>query len=202
MPMAWQSYLERAQGGSIDIVGPYFQPAQQVYEEPVVFVDRGAAYRKGREGFSVGDGDSAAETLDHRIPGDKNISDLAFVLGCLPDRFHQVRLLGFLGGRRDHELFNFGEAHHFLKGRPYPQRVLIDDKAVGHAAGSWQLELSGVFSLAVLETALVTLHGNVRYSLPQPTEIKPLSSLGLSNVASGSVGIHSNQPFFVFSEQP
>lgn len=200
--MGWQGFLERAHGQRIDLVGPFFDPRRQVFEDPVVFVDRGANFRRGHEGFSVGDGDSASARLDLKLSGDKNLSDLAYVLEHLPERFSEVRLFGFLGGRRDHEVFNLGEVHHFLKRRPFPHRVLFDDKIVAHSAGSWQLELRGVFSLAVVEPAQVAIHGDVRYSLPEPQRIAPLSSLCLSNVASGTVGIHANQPFFLFTEQP
>ena len=196
--MSLRGYLDRFPGRrSVRLTGPFCRPGGAL-PEPVVFVDRGTACRRGGEGFSVGDGDSHDGPLDQRLDPDKDYSDLAYVLEALPDRFETVLLLGFLGGRRDHELFNLGEAHRFLAARRRPGRVLFDDEIAGFSAGEWAFEQHGLFSLAAVEPVRVGLGGACRYRLEPPRTIPPLSSLGLSNRGRGRIVLRCEGPVFLF----
>ena len=201
-----KNYLQRfADRRRVTVVGPMlgvpFNPTAA--EEPVIWVDGGVNHRPqdaGQDcvGFSVGDGDSAAEKLDQELDTDKDYSDLAFVLGCLRARFSSVVLLGFLGGRRDHELFNLGEVHHFLAAAKTPTRVRFDDSLEVYSAGEWGFEIHGVFSLMVFEPTTVKLAGACKFPLTTPTKIAPLRSLGLSNHGFGAITLTTRGPAFIF----
>lgn len=184
----------------ITLVGPFCENTQAI-TEPVIFVDSGARLRKSGEGISVGDGDSFIGTMDVRLNPDKDFSDLAFVLQNIPQAFRTVKLLGFLGGRRDHELFNIGEAHHFLRSRKYPTSIKFDNDIVGYSSGQWCLERIGGFSVSVVEETRVGIIGDCRYPCPQTTRFMPLSSLGLSNVGSGTLCIKCAGPVFILFEE-
>ena len=168
--------------------------------EPVIFVDGGAQSRLGREGIAVGDGDSAECDMDIMLNPDKDFSDLAFTLTQIPVQYATLHLVGFLGGRRDHELFNLGEVYRFLKARPGIGQATFDKNISGYAAGQWEIERQGGFSLAVLEDTNLTLTGNVRYSCSQPTRFGALDSLGLSNIGSGTIYVDCDAPVYVLLE--
>src|SRR3982750_1407403 len=114
----WKNFIgELGSQSQISVVGPMlnrvFTPSA-----PTIFVDGGTQFRPVGEKnnpirISVGDGDSGGINLDVLLPKEKDYSDLAFVLSNLPPTVRHVELIGFLGGRRDHELFNFGEVHKF-----------------------------------------------------------------------------------------
>ena len=167
--------------------------------EPVMFVDGGSRLRKSGQGIALGDGDSFAGTLDVLLQPDKCFSDLAFALAHIPHTFCEVKLLGFLGGRRDHELFNIGEAHHFLRTRKLPTIIQFEHEIMGYSCGQWQFERVGGFSVAVVEEAQVSIAGDCRYTC-QASRFTPLSSLGLSNVGSGTIQLHCDGPAFVLFE--
>ena len=194
-------YLRRhAANSRITLVGP-FARHEVAPPEPVVFVDRGALYRRGGDGISIGDGDSYDGDLDVLLNPDKDYSDLAYVLTRIPESFEEFHLLGFLGGRRDHELFNLGEVHRILNDRDAPGTARFDQALVGYSPGSWQFTHHGGFSVGVIEQALVTLRGDCRYRCERPTRFSPLSSLGLSNEAYGTILIETDGCVFVFLRQ-
>jgi len=186
-----------ADARAITLVGPLYQ-GESNFDTPVIFVDGGTAFRHQKTGLSVGDGDSYDGELDERLSPDKDYSDLAYVLSSLPAHFHKVELLGFLGGRRDHELANLGEIHHFLKHRHSPTRVLLEQAVTGFNAGDWQLEIHEIFSLMCIESTKLTLEGECEYPLNTLTQIDPLSSHGLSNMGRGRITLKTEQPVFVF----
>ena len=169
-------------------------------EEPVIFVDGGSNRREHGTGLAVGDGDSSSGTMDILLEADKDFSDLAFALSLIPDHFTELVIYGFLGGRRDHELINFGEVLSFLKRRQMPTKAVFDDAAVALGSGSWRLRIDGIFSLVSVETTLVRLVGDCRYEIEPAGNVPPLSSLGLSNVGSGSVSIDNAGPILIVSE--
>jgi thiamine pyrophosphokinase len=184
----------------ITLVGPFFDNSHDI-EDPVIFVDSGSQFRKSDEGISVGDGDSIDTPLEIRLNPDKDFSDLAFALQNIPDHFREIDLAGFLGGRRDHELFNIGETHHFLSTRKSPTKVRFDRKVTGFSAGQWQFQRFGSFSVLTVAEALVRITGDCSYTCPESTSFPPLSSLGLSNIGSGTIDIGSNGPVFVLFEE-
>ena len=150
-------------------------------------------------GFAVGDGDSSRSELHQYLPVDKDYSDLSYVLGRLPDHFTEVILLGFLGARRDHELFNLGEVHHFLCAAKTPTQVRFERSITAYSTGEWAFEAHSIFSLAVLEPTTVTLAGACKFRLTAPTKIAPLTSLGLSNHGFGVITLVTLGPAFIFT---
>ena len=186
----------------ITLVGPTLAEPPPPLEQPVIWVDGGAHHRppvaaRDGLGFSVGDGDSFRGKLDQYLDTNKDYSDLAYVLGCLRSRFAEVVLLGFLGQRRDHELFNLGEVHHFLASVNTPTQVRFDDSVIAYSAGQWAFDVDGVFSLAVLESATVQLVGACEFPIPAPTQIAPLKSFGLSNRGFGTVTLTTGGPVLI-----
>ncbi len=184
---------------NISIVGP-FHPDPFIADEPVIFVDRGTCARRNNEGLSVGDGDSFPGKLDIALNPDKDFSDLAFVLDAIPRQYSMVTLIGFLGGRRDHEYFNLGAAQRFLINRDGPARICFEDAIFGYSSGRWEFRRMGCFSIAAVEPVLLTLAGDCRYPLPDKTRFSALSSLGLSNHGSGTIYMHNDGPVFVIFE--
>ncbi len=204
--MSLDDYLHRFNKQlRVTVVGPTLNvplcPTE--IEQPIIWVDGGAHHRppiaaKKRIGFSVGDGDSFDGELDQYLDTDKDYSDLAFVLSRLPEHFSEVVLLGFLGARQDHELFNLGEVHHFLTTAKSPTRVNFESKLTAYSAAEWTFNAHGVFSLAVFAPATVQLVGACKYPITAPTRIAPLRSLGLSNQGFGEITLTTDSPAFVF----
>lgn len=195
----WQNFLKRLAGhNEVTVVGPLAQKREQ-WPDPTIFVDGGSRHQSNNQTqFSVGDGDSSFHQVDHLLPSEKDFSDLAYVFKFLPDNLKRVAMVGFLGGRRDHEMINLGETHHFLKSRPQPTEVDIDWTICAFSAGLWHLQFTGLFSLIAFEEALVRLTGSCRYKLEKPTLLPTVSSLGLSNESNGLVEIETNRPVFIF----
>ena len=45
---SWRAFLAGLSGPELCIVGPFFDPARQFFSEPVIFVDAGTKFRKGK----------------------------------------------------------------------------------------------------------------------------------------------------------
>jgi thiamine pyrophosphokinase len=211
---AWAEFLTAiASEDEVTLVGPLYHQ-RHIPLMPTVYVDGGSRFRAEDGGWaaeepshalfptvSVGDGDSSPGTLDELQPSVKDYSDLAFVLRSLPASVCELTLLGFLGGRRDHELANFGEINDFLKSRTRPTRVDVvgnsGDLVIAFAHGSFNLEIIGKFSVFVFEPASVEIAGHCRYPLGPEVTLSPLSSHGLSNEGFGRVDFASAAPCFV-----
>lgn len=190
-------YLDRYQKSHrITLVGPLIAGSSRA-DEPIIFVDGGANVRKDKEGVVIGDGDSFDGKLDVVLNPEKDFSDLAFALENIPERFSDIVLQGFLGGRRDHELFNIGEAYHFLKSRSEPANLNFDDVIIGYSAGKWEFKRNGVFSVAVVEETQLSIIGDCKYQLSDKSTVSPLSSLGLSNEGYGTIYIEGDGPVFI-----
>jgi thiamine pyrophosphokinase len=184
---------------TVTLVGPLAlsNVGEGALKEPVLFIDGGARLRQGTEGLSVGDGDSASCILDVMLDPVKDISDLGYALDCIPLNYNKLNLSGFLGGRRDHELINFGEIQGFLRHRSGKGKVQFDEEVLGFAAGKWEFERNGNFSIVVLQDTSIRITGDCQYPCIEPTKFTTLSSLGLSNVGSGTISIQCNNPVFV-----
>ena len=187
----------------IAIVGPFFRRKYLVKCPLYVLVDKGADFHKEikdleRESifFKLGDGDSYEGMLDIRLSRNKDFSDLKFALDILPSSVKTLHLLGFVGGRLDHQLFCLGEVHHFLVSKKNT-RVLFDDHLFAFSSGRVEQEVFGSFSLAVFSPTKISLNGKCRFSLEKST-VAPLSSLCLGNWGDGLIVIESNGPFFLF----
>lgn len=182
----------------VTLVGPLYRSGPLT--EPILFIDGGVAHRVNCEGLSAGDGDSSSTPLDIALAVDKDCSDLAYALDAIPERFTQVRLFGFLGGRRDHEYFNLGAAHHFLERRSQPSAIQFDDRIIGYTSGTWSFRREGLFSIATLNDTWLTLRGACRYPCVNRTRFRVLDSLGLSNQGNGEIHLHNEGPVFVLFE--
>ena len=180
----------------LSLVGPLYQ-GETRFSDPVIFVDGGTQFRLAKEGLSVGDGDSHQKALDEKLNPHKDYSDLAYVLSSVPAHFHEIFLHGFIGGRRDHEWVNVGEAHAFLQARHQPTKLHFESEITGFSAGKWQLEINAPFSLLCMEAAKVKLIGACHYQLEQKTKIDPFCSYGLSNVGEGAIMLQTDKPVFV-----
>lgn len=185
---------------TVQIVGPLYE-GDSTFKDPVIFIDGGTQFRKDCEGMSVGDGDSFNGQLDEKLNPHKNYSDLSYVLASLPAHFNEACLSGFLGGQRDHEWANLGEANAFLKQRHHATQLHFETQITGFSAGRWQLEINEAFSLLCLETAKVKMTGECRYPLKQKTRLEPLCSHGLSNIGQGVIILQTDKPIFILYPQ-
>lgn len=201
---AWKRFLKDTEGATqLFIVGPMLK---HIYNPigPTVFVDGGATFRGtvGVDGniptVSVGDGDSGEALLEVSLPSNKDYSDLAFVLRSIPAHIRHLEMIGFLGGRRDHELIGFGEVHRFLKTKTEFTTVRFEEAVVAFSAGRLKLNIEGRFSVGVFEETNVTITGACQFPLNAPTVLEPMSSHGLSNSGRGPIVICSDKPCFVF----
>lgn len=136
--------------------------------------------------------------MDEPLHPHKDYSDLAYVLAGLPQHFKSLNLYGFLGGRRDHELLNIGEACAYLKHQLLNASVRFDDKLHCFGKGEWQVEINQTFSLMCLQPAKVQLIGECKYPIKEQTELSPLSSLGLSNEGIGVIQLRCDGPILLY----
>lgn len=195
-----EAYLSQFnQPETIQIVGPL--PSQQIRGDlPTILIDGGTRHREKIDlpTISMGDGDSTVERLDIQLSPDKDFSDLKACLMQLPPSVNKLYLNGFLGGRRDHELINLGEAHHFLLSKSEPAQMFFEDTVLAYTAGKKSLSIKGSFTLLSFQTAYFEISGDCRYQLTPAQKIPPLSSWLLSNQGHGQVDIVCDQPFFIF----
>lgn len=200
--MKWPEFLAHLENlTAVTLVGPLLG-APHAPTGATIYVDGGSRYKSCSSSswpvISLGDGDSG-KALDEVLPVEKDYSDLAFVLRELPAHIDFLRLFGFLGGRRDHELVNLGEVHQFLRRRPQARADFFSDSlSIVGFSGRIELEAHGVFSLLVLESTAVTLSGACKYRLDGSAVLEPASSHGLSNEGSGLIVAESSRPAFIF----
>ena len=188
----------------IVLVGP-MGPAlpERFWGHFVIAVDGGADHA-ARVDLWVGDADSIAGSLPEskriHLKPEKDQSDLAHALAEVPAGTAVLHLWGFLGGRRDHEWLVVGEVVRFLNQYKSALAHVYDSKGIVtlQILTRGEFEHHGVFSVATLEPNQVMITGACRYSLKNRTPFAPLSSLGLSNQASGRVVIEAEKPVLVF----
>ena len=185
---------------SLNIVGP-MTGDYSAFEDPTVYVDGGARHRYQSEGFVVGDGDSSEHEMDELLNPHKDVSDLGYVLDQITENFESIYLYGFLGGRRDHEWFNFGETHRCLNGRRNPCRFNFENQVFAVSRGRWKMNISGLFSLGVLSATHIRMLGHCDYPVVTETLFQPLSSLGLSNIGHGEISLVCDGPAFILQSQ-
>lgn len=199
---------EVVENGCAVLVGPLLQEDEVnlIENGPLLLVD-GACELASKYGldqnrtvFKVGDGDSSDEEMDALLPENKDYSDLSFALTLVPKEIKKIKLFGFLGGRKDHELINFGEVYRFLSTRPSYSTVEFSPELRAISSGSWTLNHKGIFSLLPLGPTEISLQGSVSYPLATPTNISPLSSRTLSNEAQGEFKVMTDKPLFIYGE--
>lgn len=189
------------------LVGP-MGPAvpDQLSQHPLLVIDGGARHTE-RMDIWIGDGDSYLDPVNcehiFRYPPKKSQSDLLLALSVLNSQHqYKLHLWGFLGGRKDHELFNLGECLSFLADHPESQILLYNAESdisfhlLGE--GEWSFEYHGPYSLGSIKNVEVQMTGDCLYPLLRPQRLTPLSSLGLSNEASGVVSLQTNGPIFIY----
>lgn len=157
----------------------------------------------------VGDGDSLEKKPQteqtYTLNPQKEMSDLAYTFSLLKKHpLKKLHLWGFLGERRDHELFNFGESSLFLENREKTEIHYyngdIHSPIQFFSQGSWIFEFKGAFSLASLAGAVLKMQGEITYPISHPKKLSPLSSFGLSNSAHGRFLIEADAPFFMIRD--
>lgn len=176
---------------------------------PQIAIDGGEPYAHAPF-LWIGDGDSlkkkpqATQTIE--LNPRKDLSDLAHAYSLLKHHsLQKLHLWGFLGGRRDHELFNLGEGSLFLQDRQTTEIHYYKEDLTPvmsfYSQGAWNFDFKGGFSLGVMSPAHVALLGEISFPIPQARRLEPLSSLGLSNMAEGKFLIEADAPFFIIREE-
>lgn len=195
--------LQKTEWVFLGPMGPELPPSFK--ELPLLGVDGGANYASSLD-IWVGDADSfkGKITASHifRHPEDKDSSDLALGLSLFQEQRHyKFHFWGFLGGRRDHEIFNLGEAMAFLDQHQECQISFYNNEGkvlyyiVG--AGLWKFSHQGLFSLGTIKKQSVRLTGACKYPIEKPAIIPPLASFGLSNQGHGEMELETDGPVFV-----
>lgn len=188
------------------LVGPMGpEVSGKLLTHSLLCVDGGAHFCNKMD-IWVGDGDSStiAVQCDHvfNFPPEKAISDFALALTFFENSGPVIlHCWGFLGGRPDHELFNFGAVLNFLENSPasevyfYHGHGKIALKCLG--SGEWKMNHQGIFSVACIKKTMIRIQGSCQYPLDNETEIGPLSSLGLSNIAYGQFTLYNQGPVMI-----
>lgn len=197
------SYIDKTEWILVGPMGPAVP--EGLLAHPLIAVDGGARFADHFD-IWVGDSDSHEGEIkaDHSFhhPEKKDISDLglAFTFFKHLQSYH-LHLWGFTGGRKDHEIFNLGEALHFLKGQSNTQVSIYDSNHKLSfrlvSAGRWTLEVHSLFSLGCLFPVTFRLTGACSYQVTEKRSLPPLSSLGLSNWGSGEIVIETDGPLFI-----
>lgn len=189
----------------VKLVGPLALACQlqkNLQQWPTIYIDGGVDFQElypAKHRLSLGDGDSTKshlEALDVLYPEDKDQSDLALALALLKDYPVALKLIGFTGGRREHEWSLIGEVISFLKSSKC-RSVCWDNHSLFIAAGTARFKGKGRFSLFSLETKGVRLSGAVKFPVDPPKPFSALSSLGLSNEAQGEFEITTLTPLLI-----
>ncbi len=188
-----------AVGAQVAIVGPMLPVCPNLPVGPALFVDGGVRWRadlspdSAHPALSVGDADSCGDLpLDIVLDRKKDCSDLEYALGVLqPLSLGGLMLLGFLGGRRDHEWINLAVVANFLSGQ---QQLCarFGDAVYVFAPGEYNLYHRGIFSLVHFDAADTSIRGQVDYPLVPAAHMRPRSGHGLSNEAHGEFVVASN----------
>lgn len=172
---------------------------------PILAVDGGANYTSNPDVW-VGDADSYLQEIKapHIIkhPVHKSESDLALALSLFKEHIlYKFHFWGFLGERKDHELFNLGEAYWFLEEHPESEIIFYDAKGRENfhllGAGFWKFHHVGLFSLGTLKKVAVKLTGDCEFPIPHLRHVLALSSFGLSNVGKGDMTLETHGPIFL-----
>lgn len=184
---------------------PSFLPSY-VENLPTIAIDGGAKYNHSPD-IWVGDADSHVGNVNtpHQFvhPKEKDQSDLGLGLSLIEAKSNiTLHFFGFLGGRHDHELFNFGEASSFLIHRQNSEVRFYNSSGDllfrFLSPGKWIFEHQGIFSLGTFYESKVTLSGECQYKIPPNTTLHPLSSYGLSNRGEGKIEVQTSAPVFLY----
>lgn len=188
----------------VNIIGPMNCPNILDNKDTFyIFVDGGTEKLneiKPSNFISVGDNDSSDKKHDFTYPQKKDRSDLYLAFTHCP-LVKEIRMYGFLGGRKDHEIFNLGESYNYLKNNKKCSKIsFYDEKKIKQVTiiNSHKSEISycGSFSITSLENQLINIDGDIEYK--GDYNLIPLSSQGLSNYSKGRITINSQAPLIIY----
>lgn len=188
------------------VVGPMGPMLPEKYLTlPIMAVDGGAHWTTAHQVW-IGDSDSFRDkpTSAHvfQLSESKDASDFSMALNLF-DRHtsYTFHLWGFSGGRKDHELFVWGEILSYLDQHPESKIILYDKngRIETHFMGSghWKFHHQGLFSLGSIRKIRVKLTGKVKYPIEKESWLPTLSSWGLSNVGSGEIILENEGAVFI-----
>ena len=172
---------------------------------PVMAVDGGAHWASSIQVW-IGDSDSFREAphTEHAfyLPENKDASDFSCALNLFERPVGYIfHLWGFSGGRKDHEIFVWGEILAWLEEHPETMFILYgkNGKVETHFMGSghWKFKHKGLFSLGSIRKIRVKLTGNVKYPIHEESWLPTLSSWGLSNVGEGEIILENEGAAFI-----
>jgi thiamine pyrophosphokinase len=157
--------------------------------------------------FSIGDGDSLSAdlntVLDIKLPAAKNYSDLHFVLNHLVEFKSMVASIDLLGfstlineSRIDHLLFNLALVAK-TAGR-LKIKISMDDNFLFLPPGINKVSYKGTFSVISFSLNSLKITGKCSYQLKSWTRFEALSTLGLSNIASGNFQIENKKVVLLY----
>lgn len=198
-----QSFLKQcASSDEIYLIGPMpINSPPPFIQSPCIFVDGGLNHQEFRvEGLSlsIGDRDSTTEQIDILLPSEKDDSDLAIALHTIKELpLKTIHLLGFLGGREDHQLINYGELHHFLAEKTQVS-AFFENHIIFYSKGHYHQNFHQTFSLLSFTHNKIKLQGAIKYERHEWSELKLLSSLCLSNIAYGKFELQTKAPLLLF----
>lgn len=189
------------------IVGPLGPHVPEKFSLlPHIAVDGGAHFTDSIKVW-IGDSDSYDKALSSasifNLSADKDSSDFACALKLFSRQIkYEFHLWGFSGGRKDHELFVWGEVLLFLDQHPESKFTMYDPdgRVECHFLGSghWRFKHQGLFSLGSMRKIRVKLSGSVKYPIARESWLPSLSSWGLSNVGSGEIILENEGAAFIY----
>jgi thiamine pyrophosphokinase len=162
---------------------------------------------KARPFLHVGDGDSSFQSPEISLSPQKDYSDLAYALTLINSKnWRHLHLLGFFGGRFDHQLAVIGELiammANYQSGQSSCREISFYDYPLYMAQdGVIEFQHHGPFSILSTSSPLVSIIGYVEYPIAKARPLTTLSSLGLSNQASGKVQITTQGPLILIFPQ-
>jgi thiamine pyrophosphokinase len=188
------------------LVGPMGPPLpQSFFHHPILAVDGGARFTEKMVAW-IGDSDSVqaapASPVVIKLSPEKDASDFSCALGFFQNHLNYTfHLWGFSGGRKDHELFVWGEILSFLEKHPKSKMILygasgrIEEHFLG--SGQWRFQHKGLFSLGSIREIRVKLTGDVKFPILTESPLPALSSLGLSNIGNGEIILENEGAAFL-----
>ena len=193
------------------LVGPILKHGKINYLNlPQIAVDGGVHFSNNPITW-MGDGDSTQGDISRKsliLKTNQNESDLRFALNKIANiTWKTLHLFGFYGGRKDHELANWGEVYHELKLSSHREKVIFYDECenpkiyilnTSLLSSSHCIQVNGVFSVFSFERTTLSLKGNCRFNVDQ-FAMNSFTSQGLSNFGDGVVQVQNNAPLlFLF----
>ena len=188
------------------LVGPVLKRGKiNFLNLPQIAVDGGIHFSKNPITW-LGDGDSTRNDFSKEsliLKVNQNESDLRFALTEIAKiQWKVLHLFGFYGGRKDHELANWGEIYQELKLSSHREKVVFYDEYENPKVCilnsittnlCHRLQVNGVFSVFSFEPTELNLRGDCQFKVNQFV-LNPFTSQGLSNFGNGAIEVQNNAP--------